>query len=148
VRLQSAVDGIIGDGYAKLQFSVDDSRFLIVTGHVGVDVSVICQRCLEPVTITIGSPLNLALVRKEDDAKHLPKQFDPWLITVEQEEADLYEVLEEELLLSLPIVSYHNTECAAPLCAAPLKENTEAIEPQQKNPFEVLEQLKKKMTSE
>jgi uncharacterized protein len=84
-------------------------------------------------------------VRDEENARHLPGSYDPWILTEEQ--ADLYAVLEEEILLNLPYVAYHDTPCGTALMpveklqAEQLKPDVVSDKP---NPFQVLKQLKEK----
>ena len=77
------------------------------------------------------------LVWTEEQAKALPADLDPLLVTGER--MTLAEVLEEELLLALPLIALHD-QCPN----SPLDESGEADEEQIKpdNPFAVLAHLK------
>jgi uncharacterized protein len=69
-----------------------------------------CERCLEPVTQSIKSDFRFGLVSSEDEAGLLPREFEPLL--VEGSELSLVDLLEDELLLSLPIVARHEDACS------------------------------------
>ncbi|MEY4587968.1 MAG: hypothetical protein RL497_44 [Pseudomonadota bacterium] len=120
-----------------LEFSVAETRHRIVTGHYDGCVSMQCQRCLEPVDVPLHGSLALAMVWNEDDAKQLPGEYEPWVVAEEQ--ADLYEIIEEELLLALPLVPRHDYDCMDRSMLAP---EGVAAPAEQNNPFQVLARLK------
>lgn len=123
----------------ELEFGVDEEKHRVISGQALCALKVTCQRCLEPVEVSLDAGINLAIVWDEERAKQLPKTLDPLILP--EGPADLYEIIEDELLLNLPMVSYHDEDCidqtsfgdevAAVAEAAPSK-----------NPFQVLEQLK------
>jgi uncharacterized protein len=79
-------------------------------GSVSADLVLECQRCLQPLTRHIEGGFRFGLVTSEDDIASLPAEFEPFL--VEAGEQSLLEVLEDELLLSLPIVAMHEEDCS------------------------------------
>ena len=81
----------------------------------------------------------LAVVGDDDMAKQLPAGLDPWV--VEGEQADLWSLVEDELILEIPIVSYHDTDTCKQLLDA-YRQPPETVETDGDNPFKVLEQLK------
>ena len=105
----------------------------MITGHVEATLWQTCQRCLQDVAIPVDSDFKLVLVQGLDEAEALSEEFDP-LMTAK--EIDLLDLLEEELLLCLPVVARHE-ECRTgqyddePVSAEPLE-----------NPFRVLQKLK------
>lgn len=120
-----------------LDFGVDEQRHRLVTGTASCVLSLMCQRCLEPVDVSIDAVLNLAVVWDEERAGQLPKSLDPLILGEGQ--ADIYTVVEDELLLNLPIASYHGEECVERTSFGDDEaEEAEVTE----NPFQVLEQLK------
>lgn len=120
-----------------LQFAVAQTKHRVVTGHFAGSVTMQCQRCLEPVELQLRGDVSLAMVWSEDDAKLLPQEYEPWVVA--QDQADLYEIIEEELLLALPIVPAHDYDCMDRSALAP----KETLKPREtNNPFQVLAQLK------
>ena len=120
-----------------LQFALAQTKHRVVTGHFDGRVVMQCQRCLEPVELHLVGEVSLAMVWSEDDAKQLPSEYEPWVVA--QEQADLYEIIEEELLLALPLVPTHDYDCMDRTALAP----PEAAEPGKfNNPFQVLARLK------
>lgn len=141
-RLASAVESIDAPITARLQFGVDESGLRTLTGRVQSHVSMNCQRCMQPVSVEIDSELAVGMVVGDEEARQLPRALEPWLIDPEEIEADLYAVIEDELLLALPMVVYHDYPCIDENLYSS-GEATESVAPETKpNPFQVLEQLK------
>lgn len=129
------------DSTAKLQvdleFRVNEEKKKVVTGRACGELTLVCQRCLDPVRLPIEADVSLAIVWDEEEADALPDYLDPWIHG--EGAADLYEMIEEEMLLSLPAVAYHNEPC---IDASLLNTGNPVEVPVKKNPFNVLEQLK------
>jgi uncharacterized protein len=104
------------------------------------EVEVTCQRCLGAMRQPVETTSRVAAVWSDDEARHLPKSLEP-LVT--GEETDLWELVEEELMLALPPFSYHDSEqCRRPEPASEPDEPEVAGQEQRENPFNVLAQLK------
>ncbi|MDO3385724.1 YceD family protein [Gilvimarinus sp. SDUM040013] len=139
-RLKEAVVEGSGDVSAELSFGFSEEGKRVLNGHVQGSVSLICQRCLEPVEHVIDCRIHVGIVWNEDQAKALPRSMDPWIVGEGQ--ADFYDIVEEELLLDLPQVVYHDEQCVPR--ERFVSESTEGVgaEESRPNPFQVLEQLK------
>lgn len=137
-RLTEAVQGSAGDIEVELAFGIDEQGAKTVRGQARAEVTVICQRCLQPTQYALKADISLAVVWNEDQAKALSRNLEPWILG--EGNADLYEAIEEELLLVLPMVVYHEKQCVD----ASALQAGEVAEPEQvsNNPFKVLEQLK------
>ena len=123
----------------NLSFHVDEERHLLVTGDIAAVVNLQCQRCLGDVEFSVVTDVTVAIVAGEEQAKALPGRLDPWLVT--DASADLYNLIEEEILLALPMVAYHQNQCLdEDLYSAGEEESGQ--ESKSDNPFSVLEQLK------
>lgn len=121
-----------------LAFGISEERKLVIEGQAKAGLTFTCQRCLGPVTLPVEAFIELAIVRTEEEARQLPKRLDPWILP-EEGNTDLYFIVEEELLLSLPSVAYHSDPCID----EHLLSSGEPVEPQAaENPFQVLKQLK------
>jgi uncharacterized protein len=89
------------------------------------------------VSVPVESNISLAVVWDEEEAEKLPESLDPWIVG--EGLADFYEMIEEEMLLSLPAVAYHEEQCVD----RQLFSSGQPVEVKKvKNPFQVLEQLK------
>jgi uncharacterized protein len=125
---------------AELVFAVDEQRARVVTGNLAVDVQIECQRCLEPMPLTLDCNVSLAVVWDEESSREIAGAYDPWIVA--SEETDLYAMIEEEILLNLPYVSYHDYSCGQ---LAVEDDSEDEVEPEKQNPFQALQQLKDKM---
>jgi len=91
-----------------LRFNRDEERIPIALGRLSGTITLRCERCLKPVDIVIDSAISLGLVLTDEQASGLPRYYDP--LIVEDGEIDLWSLVEEELILALPIVVLHETE--------------------------------------
>lgn len=125
---------------AELRFSVDDSGRKHIVGELKASLPVECQRCLEPLRIELADEFNLVLVADETVAKSLEKQYDP--LVVEENKIYLADLIDEQLVLAMPIVNYHQSgPCSEAKSYA--TEQTETEDMASDSPFAVLATLKK-----
>lgn len=103
-RLQAACDQ--GDALARvnLAFQNVDRRYLII-GALDAPVQSICQRCGDPVSLRLQVDVSLCAIVSESQAKSLPAEYDP--LVTGGEPVLLTTLVEDELLLSLPMVTMH-----------------------------------------
>lgn len=96
-----------------------------------------CQRCLEPVDVPVEVERRLRFVRGEDQAAALDADSEDDVLALERS-LDLRQLMEDELLLAVPLVPRHDV-CPQPLPAPPQED-----EPSERpaSPFAVLESLK------
>lgn len=122
-----------------LHFGVDEQKVNFIKGKVQVSLVLPCQRCMEPYTCEIISDFALGVAKTLDEANALPSQYEPAL-TLEGQLA-LRELIEDELILNLPIIPRHEPEaCHVKL---PLSDSGWS-EGKSNNPFQVLASLKQK----
>lgn len=144
-RLAECLTDTAGDIKVALDFGFDEQRRRVITGEVVTNVNVQCQRCLQPVAIELVEPVNLAWVESEEMAKLLPAALDPWISDDDQVRPS--EIVEEQLILGLPIAATHNNcESAMPKTQG-VDEQDESgaqAQPSKSNPFAVLASLKGK----
>lgn len=145
VKELSRLAGAVHEGQGlidvDLHCGVDEQRIRYLQGTVHCTAPVICQRCLAPVEIQFGSEMALGIVWTDDQAKLLPESLDP-LVLAEDELVDLNEIVEEELLLSLPFVSFHEVGECEGLQHYESVDKAYIAPVEKENPFKVLEQLK------
>jgi len=139
-RLSEQLLDTAGDVTAKLEFG-DSVGFSCLKGCVSVKVQVECQRCLQPVETELLGQFKFALVNSEDDLELLPEEFEPYLL--EGEEQSIIDLIEDELLLCLPMVTVHKDACSDYL-AKQNKLMKQAIEEDKEaaHPFAALKVLK------
>jgi len=137
-RLQDLLSSWDSPAHVGLSFGISEEGKLVVSGQVSVALTFTCQRCLKPVTLPVEADIQLAVVRSEEEAKNLPSWLDPWILA-EDGVTDLYPLVEDELLLSLPAVAYHSELCIDERMLS----SGIPVEPEsEENPFQVLKQLK------
>src|SRR5690606_10251163 len=113
--------------------------------RLGVHASpvVVCQRCLEPFEWPVDSEVMLHLVGSEAeldaDEPVSDDETDRGYETVlGSSHFDILEQIEDELILSLPYIARHE-DCSPKLSAGA---DVDEPEPERRNPFAVLGQLK------
>lgn len=109
--------------------------------HVGcqADVALTCQRCLKPVQEAIEVDRWIRFVETEAEAAALDLDSDDDVLALPRH-LDARELLEDELLLALPLVPRHDA-CPEPLPQG--DEPDEAAEEERPNPFAKLAALKR-----
>ena len=130
------------DGHitARLEFG-NSVGFASLKGHVSAKLLVECQRCLEPVETELSGSFKFALVNSEEDFELLPDEFEPYL--VEGDEQSIVELIEDELLLCLPMVTIHDEDCSDYMKKQNAKVKAEMqAEKEKENPFAALQALK------
>lgn len=132
-RLEGVLSNSSGVVDVSFQFGVDEEGYRSLTGNISAVLHVECQRCLETVRIEVEAPVSLALVWAEKQIPSLPSRYEGLVVGVDP--VDLHELVEEELLLSLPLVPAHPPgQCPSRLAGS--DENVEG--PSRGNPFEML----------
>jgi uncharacterized protein len=125
------------DVHVQVEFGLD-GRLAWMRGTIRTELEMICQRCMEPMQQYVDISFQLGLVKSEAKADELPEGYEPLLVSAEP--ASLLEIVEDELILSLPIVAMHDRkDCPA---SEKLLE-MEQEQPKMENPFAVLSALKK-----
>ena len=138
-RLADTLLDTEGDLIAELNFEVDPQGVKFMVGKITADVSLQCQRCMQPTRFQVDSQVSWGLVFSEEAAKQLPRQYEPLILA--NPEVDLWAIIEDELMLSLPLVAYHpEDECEA---SGRYTSGDELTTAPVDNPFAVLASLKK-----
>lgn len=141
-RFCEAILDTEGEVQVSLQFALDDSFRRLIQGALQAQVHVTCQRCLEPMPITLEDEFELAVVHNEEQVQKLPKALDPWIC--EDVKLVLADVIDEQLILCMPIVSYHEHNCIASLEFEATESNKTDAKQGSDNPFAILQKLKDK----
>jgi len=139
-RLSAAVVSIQREVTVKIDFFRDENGYRVVTGEMDALIAVECQRCLSALDFDLHAEMDLAIVTSDEQLERLPTECEGWLLG-EDAVADLYQAVEEELLLALPIVAYHQGgNCLAQdqYSSGDVVESVSS----KKNPFAILGALK------
>lgn len=143
-RLSSLLYSDKGVVRVEIEFGVDSQGIRFAKGHLDAEVEVACQRCLEAVGLEVSTDFQLGIVTSDTKAENLPSDYEPLL--VETTPMPLPDIIEDELILTIPIVAMHaEGDCSEEVKKA-LKESPEIEKTAEdkKSPFSVLEELKVK----
>jgi len=124
----------------RLKFSRDDeSRLFCVVVELEAMLSMVCQRCLQPMQRQVGGIVNMAIVSNEAEAESLPAQFEPYIESGLP--VKLQDFVEDELLLVMPLVALHG-EKTCPAADKPTENKSGRERIAKVNPFAELKNLK------
>lgn len=142
-ELGQFVDGLASDSGAvdvDISFFRDEQGFKCISGRASASVELTCHRCLKPMMQSVDAEFSLAVVWTEEQAKALPKYYDP--VILGEESLVLRDLVAEELILSTPFVSYHEDVNCSGLeqVVEPVVDNENEVSGD--SPFAVLGQLK------
>ncbi len=137
------------EGVVKVQFDfdVDVTKANCVTGTLVAELSLCCQRCLQPMKWPLNAEVALAFVEHEHQIDELVVDYEPYLI--ESTPLMLSDMIEDEILLALPQVPLHDESVCKP--AVKVNRQAEQVEAQdnasqatakRKNPFAALADFK------
>ena len=135
-RLGEALLSNEGNVTAKLEFG-HSVGFPCLKGKVSATLLVECQRCLKPMETQVEGSFKFALLHSEDEFDLLPDELEPLLI--EGDEQSIIDLVEDELLLSLPMVMTHNEACSSFMTE---QEKAIKAEKEAAHPFAALKALK------
>lgn len=140
-RLMAAVVGAEPKVWVKATFARDAENYRTIVGECRLKVTMVCQRCLGEVDIALNGQFEAGLVFDDEQAKQLPRRLEPVEVSAD-EPLMFWDVIEDELLLSLPDFPSHDFGSCETVKHNLKQEVEEVVE--RENPFDVLAQLKQK----
>lgn len=142
-RLTDTVETVAGDIDVSVRFDVDQQRIHFFAGRAEATVEVKCQRCNQPMQLQLDTLFSYAPVNRRQQEEDIPELYEPVELN-ELGEVILHEIVEDELLLALPIVTMHaDKDCEIDRDAMTYGELPSEAE-EELNPFAVLQGLKRK----
>jgi uncharacterized protein len=140
-RYSSAVVAVEDEISVNVEFLKDAQSLTYFNGKVHSQVQLICQRCNKILDHSVNAEFCFTPVQGSEQIDLLPDAYEPVEVD-DHGEVDLFQLVEDELILSLPIVALHSREDCA------VKEEDMQFgkiepEPLRKNPFAVLKELKR-----
>ena len=121
---------------AKIEFC-HSVGIACIKGKISATLQVECQRCLQAMEVKVEGRFKFALINDEDEIELLPDEFEPYLL--EGEEQSVINLVEDELLLSLPMVTVHDNACSAVMTE---QQKEIAAQKEAAHPFAALKSLK------
>ena len=132
-RLREVLYNSKGGVNYELHFGKDDQGQVFIKGTFSVMLNLRCQRCMQPMDLMIENRICLGVVNSED-AGCLSERYEP--IKLVDNQILLETLLEEEILLAMPIAPVHEQDsCRGDALMDKYKAGTES-------PFAVLKNLK------
>lgn len=127
-------------GLAKVDLSFyKDNHLSVVQGHVEAEIHLQCQNCLETMLWSVDKEFKLAIVSSIDAVNLLSETYEPLLL--QDSTVALAELIEEELMLTIPLFPKHQIPCVVPDTVVSQNKETH-VEAERDNPFSILTQLK------
>ncbi|KQN56405.1 MULTISPECIES: 23S rRNA accumulation protein YceD [Rahnella] len=140
-RLAASVVSVDSDVQTSLSFDIDNLRLAVINGQSDVTVTLECQRCGKTFEHQVHATYCFSPVRNDEQAEALPEAYEP--IEVDEfGEVDLLAMIEDEIILSLPVVPVHESEHCE-VSDADMVFGKLPAEVEKPNPFAVLASLKK-----
>ncbi|UYZ83003.1 YceD family protein [Entomomonas sp. E2T0] len=140
-RLHEALASNEVNIYVKVVFKRGEQQQALMSVMLDAKVQLICQRCLDLMTFSTTDTYNYMFMSSERGEIMLPEGYDALELGT-KDPFDLKVLIEDELLLALPIIPIHELdECQQPV----VLDKPEPIESEvtRSNPFSVLAQLKR-----
>lgn len=158
-RVAAAVIEVEQPFSVNLRFDINEGRKRTVEATIEGRVSMQCQRCLKPVSVLVKTCSTLTVVAHDEEAASVLGTTEPLLL--DGDDLDVYSLIEDEVLLALPIVALHSIgqvqakEVVTKMVMASVKEGEKVawahgleVQPDElaeepvKNPFAALKEIK------
>lgn len=143
-RFQRLLAGALsedGEVQVHVRFTRDANGYAQLNGELSTQLLLTCQRCLEPVSEPVVADVSVYMLTDESYAERLRE--DQEYVVYSQGHIDLPELLEDELILALPLVARHE-DCEPQVALS--EPEIEPVPAKKENPFLVLAGLKQSDT--
>ncbi|OUD12473.1 YceD family protein [Thioflexithrix psekupsensis] len=143
-RLHDRLCELRGHAEFNWSFSLNEEQQILIQGWIRALLPMICERCLQPVDYVLTASTALMVLRPGQSEDQVPDEFEALLLT--QMPVSLLSLVEDELVLALPIIPKHD-QCPNNLNV--IADETVHVDPADEpvaikpNPFAVLATLKK-----
>ncbi len=127
-----------GELKVDLQF-YKEGKVPVIEGRIEGHITLICQSCMEALEWPVAKSVKIGMVQTIEQADRLVDGFEPLMVT--DEKMSLPELIEDEVLISLPDYPRHAHKCLQYEPAVKLAEPNK-IKQESDNPFSVLAKLK------
>jgi len=138
--------------HLQLDFGIDDYANRYIKGYITTSLLLTCQRCMQAMEHPVEINLALAFIKNKDDEQEIAGLYDSYYIE-NSEPIDFYALVEDEVILSLPLIAKHQDENCISMAQDVNNKQVDDIdiafaeaeeEAKKKNPFAILQQLKTK----
>ncbi len=94
-----------GEVQATLSVVERDDGHTVIRGEASAELELECQRCLRPLVKTFVAPFELVLVKYEHQLSNVNDDDDALVV---EESLTLAPLIEQELILALPMIAKHD----------------------------------------
>lgn len=105
-RLQDRLLNTQGEVNFAWQFGLDKKQRPLITGEIATQLTLQCQRCLQPLCWPLQVSTALIVLSEGEREEDLPPDYE--VLTLEKPEVPLLSLVEDELILALPMVAKHS----------------------------------------
>lgn len=138
-RLLAVCEGKSEQVQVNVKFDVDERGLTVMSGTASALVALICQRCTEPFEYKLEVSFTFSPAKNAEAAEEIPSYYDVVELD-ENGEVNLRDLVEEELMLMVPLIPRHELKDCPAQADSVWGELPEELE--KPNPFDVLKQLK------
>lgn len=143
-RITDYVANRAGMVTSSIGLSREEGR-VIAEVTLATHLNVLCQRCLQPMSLPVQSSSRVALLESEAAASEVPPELETALAP--EGRMRLADLVEEELLLALPAAPRHPGQCPGEPQPVP-EEAPEIISETTQRPFAALGELLSRRTKQ
>lgn len=136
-----SVVSIDSDVTTELLFAIDNQHLVVIKSDSDVDVTLKCERCGKNFNQHVHVTYCFSPVIDDERITLLPEKYEPVIID-QFGEIDLLAMIEDEIILSLPVIPFHNSK-RCEVSDADIVFGELPNEAEKPNPFAVLASLKK-----
>ena len=117
-RLAEYAGAQTGTVEARFAFARHDAGWIALTVSLQAALSVICQRCLEPLELEITEDVEFGIVDTDESAGLLPEGLET--VVLDGDRFSPQQLVEDEMIMAVPLVPKHAPEqCAVDADALP-----------------------------
>ena len=116
----------------RIEFSWLDARqsLAAASGQVNAEMAAVCQRCLEPFEMPIEAVFNVLFRESDKDSGQHADLADIELWEFEDETVRPVDIVEESLVMALPLAPMHESiELCGPLAKSFAEDETDVVQP-------------------
>lgn len=136
-RLHDCLCEIQGTVEIEWIFAFDNKQRPTIQGSTQAQLPMLCQRCLQPLQWTVDTQIALVVFNGEPRSdEELPMGYE--IITLNHHQLSLWNLIEDEIILALPLVAKHDNCIANEYQLSAEKMANDACS----NPFQLLLKLK------
>lgn len=140
-RLRGVIQEEVGEIAVKIHCKNDEQGLVVIRGSLSTHVTVTCQRCNDDLGLDLVQDFVYSPIGLDAESDDLPEGYDEVALD-ENGEINVFELIEDELILAVPLVPTHN-EASCNYSAEPASFGVLKAEDDKPNPFDILKQLKK-----